>query len=99
MLRKIRMFVSLMSFVLLLVYCLAFAARNSSLVTVDFLAGLPVELPLALWMGLAVMIGCLFGVIAGVASGFRKNREIRRLQKQLNAANSTRSVATLAKSQ
>ncbi|MCY0965816.1 LapA family protein [Parathalassolituus penaei] len=101
MLRKIRIFVSLVSFVLLLVYCLAFAARNSTVVPVDFLVGQPSELPLAMWLGVAVMLGCLLGVIAGVASGFRKNREIRRLQKQLAAATApvSKPVAAVAKSQ
>lgn len=97
MLRKIRIFVSLLSFVLLLVYCLAFATRNSQVVGVDFLAGMPAELPLALWLGLSVMLGCLLGVVAGVASGFRKNREIRRLQKQLSAGMTTSKPATVVK--
>lgn len=98
MLRKIRILVSLVSFVLLFVYCLAFAARNSASVSVDFLFGSTLELPVAVLIGLAVMCGALLGVIAGVASVFSKKREIRRLEKQLKAATAV-SASSLAKSQ
>jgi len=86
MLKKLRILVSLISFLLIFVYCLAFAARNSDDVAVFFLVGTPVELPLALWFGLVLGMGCLLGILVASYSIVSKKRQIKRLEKKLEAA-------------
>lgn len=81
--KRLKLVVSILFFLLVLSYALAFAAHNSTNLTVDFLAGLKVSLPAALWIGLFVTLG---GVIAwfftGVAS-VRQRLRISRLEKEL----------------
>ncbi|MDO6805640.1 LapA family protein, partial [Wenyingzhuangia sp. 1_MG-2023] len=64
--------------------CLTFATRNSESLDVFFLVGAPVSLPVALWFGLMLALGCAIGLLAGVMSVLSKKRKIRRLQKALD---------------
>ena len=86
MLKKLRILVSLLSFLLIFVYCLAFAARNSNDVAVFFLIGEPLSLPLALWFGVVLGVGCLSGILVASYSIIAKQRHIKRLEKKLAAA-------------
>ncbi|MFK4753870.1 lipopolysaccharide assembly protein LapA domain-containing protein [Oceanobacter antarcticus] len=86
MLQKIRIGISLISFLLIFLYCLTFATRNSEPLDVFFLVGDPVNLPVALWFGLILTLGCIIGLLAGVMSVLSKKRHIRRLQKALDEA-------------
>ncbi|WP_221801206.1 LapA family protein [Oceanobacter mangrovi] len=83
MIKKIRLALSLISFLLIFVYCLAFASRNSADVAVNFLVGEPLVLPLALWFGFILALGCALGILVGAVTILARKRQIRRLEKQL----------------
>ncbi|WP_028292712.1 LapA family protein [Oceanobacter kriegii] len=85
MLKKLRIILSIISFALVFVYCIAFAVQNSTLTAVYFLTGSAVELPLALWFGLVLAFGCMVGILVASYSIATKKRQIKRLQKQLDS--------------
>lgn len=84
--KQIRLVLSIAVFLVVLAYTLAFAAHNSESVRINFLAGLQVEMPLAVWLGVFFTTGALLvWLIAGVTNASQKMKQ-RKLQKDLEEA-------------
>ena len=81
--KKLKLIVSLLFFVAVLGYALAFAASNGAPLALDFLIGAPVSLPVALWLGLLLLAGTVLGLLAGVVSSARHKLRIRHLNKEI----------------
>ncbi|KZZ46641.1 MAG: LapA family protein [Saccharospirillaceae bacterium] len=81
--KQIRLVLSIAVFLAVLAYTLAFAAHNSSMISINFLAGLEVTMPMALWVGLFFSVGALLAwLITGVRDASQKMK-LRKLQKEL----------------
>lgn len=84
--KQIKLVLSVLFFVLVLAYTLAFAAHNSESINVNFLAGLEISMPLALWVGVFVTAGALLAwLITGWGSAAQKIK-LRQLHKELEEA-------------
>jgi len=84
--KQIKLVLSVVFFVAVLAYTLAFAAHNSESVNVNFLAGIQISMPLALWAGIFVSAGALIvWLITGLGSTAQKLK-LRQLQKELEEA-------------
>lgn len=84
--KQIKLILSVVFFVLVLAYTLTFAAHNSDSVSVNFLLGLEVSMPLALWVGIFIAVGALLTwLITGLAHT-AQNIKLKRLQKELEDA-------------
>ena len=81
--KKITTGLSILFFLFILAYVLAFAVNNSQPLALDFLVGVPVTLPVALWLGAALLAGASVGLGAGIVVQTKQKLRIRRLQKEL----------------
>lgn len=84
--KNIKLIVSVTIFVVLLVYCIAFAAHNSTSINIDFLAGTVISLPLPVWMLIFFCSGMLVSFVLGFYSRSRQRLKLGQLQKQLDDA-------------
>lgn len=74
---------SVVFFLLVLAYALAFAVHNNQSITLDFLIGSPISWPAPLWLGLVLLCGTLLGILSGAFIYTRQKLHIRRLHKEL----------------
>jgi uncharacterized membrane protein YciS (DUF1049 family) len=81
--KHLKLAISLLVFGVVLVYAIAFAAHNSSAVTINFLGGLRASLPLSLWVGVFMAAGALSFWIASGISLTRQRLRLRKLERQL----------------
>ena len=81
--KKIRLLLIVILFILVLGYALVFASANSQAVALDFIIGSSVSLPVALWLGLALMVGVVAGMLTGMLSSARHRVSLRLLRKEL----------------
>lgn len=81
--KKITTGLSILFFLFVLAYVLAFAVNNSQPLALDFLVGAQVSLPVALWLGAALLAGAAIGLSAGIIVHTKQKLRIRRLQKEL----------------
>lgn len=79
--KKLKLIFTLVFFIALLVYTLAFAARNGESLSVDFLFLEPIALPASLWLGLMLVLGAVLGLGSGAWLQFRHLLQIRKLKK------------------
>ncbi|MFY9180230.1 MAG: lipopolysaccharide assembly protein LapA domain-containing protein [Venatoribacter sp.] len=84
--KKFKTLLSLVVFIAVLAYALAFAARNSQTLSLDFIVGESVAWPTSLWLGGALLVGALLGFFSGMFIYTKQKLEIRRLRKELNNA-------------
>lgn len=81
--KQIKLVLSIAVFLAVLAYTLAFAAHNSETISINFLAGLQVAMPMALWLGLFFSAGALLAwLITGVTNASQKMK-LRKLHKEL----------------
>ncbi|MCD8523215.1 MAG: lipopolysaccharide assembly protein LapA domain-containing protein [Saccharospirillaceae bacterium] len=81
--KTLKVGLSVVLFIVVLAYTLAFAAQNSLLVELNFLLGSPVTLPLSLWLGVVLLLGAIVGVFSGVVINARQKLQLRQLRKEL----------------
>lgn len=74
---------SVVLFVAVLAYTLAFAAQNNLQLELDFLLGSPVAMPVSLWLGATLFFGALVGLLSGVVINARQKLQLHRLRKEL----------------
>lgn len=67
----------------LLSYAVAFAAHNKDQVTINFLIGFQVTIPIAVWSGLVFSVGVLSVWLLGGISAAAQKLRLRKLQKEL----------------
>lgn len=82
--KKLKTGLSIVIFLLVLAYALAFSAHNSQALALNFLVGLPVSWPAALWLGMALLVGAVLGFISSFTLLARQKLQLRRLNKELN---------------
>ncbi|UXD87965.1 LapA family protein [Thalassolituus hydrocarboniclasticus] len=81
--KTLKVGLSVVLFVVVLAYALAFAAQNSLLVELNFLFGNPVALPVSLWLGAVLLLGVVAGLISGIMINARQKLQMRQLRKEL----------------
>lgn len=86
--KKILTGLSVIIFIIVLAYVLAFAVNNSEPLALNFLIGEPVEWPAALWLGVALILGVIVGMSSGMVIHTKQKLHIRRLKKELQKNNS-----------
>lgn len=82
--KKLTTGLSVVIFLFVLAYALAFAVNNSAPLALNFLIGEPIEWPAALWLGIALVIGVVVGVASGLLIHTKQKLQIRRLTKELH---------------
>jgi putative membrane protein len=68
------------------VLLVAFAAKNTAPVKLQFYFNLALEAPLVLWLFACFALGALFGVLALLATVLRQRREISILRRPVEPA-------------
>lgn len=81
--RKLRTLISVVLFLIVLAYALAFSAHNSQPIVLDFMIGTPVSWPASLWLGVVLMTGTVLGLFSSAFIVTRQKLRIRRLSKEL----------------
>ena len=81
--KQLKVLISLVLFVLVLAYAVAFSANNSALVTVDLLTGTQLQGPLSLWLGAMLFAGGIAGYMLSSLGKARRLLELRRLRREL----------------
>lgn len=81
--RQLKVGISVVLFVLVLVYAVAFSANNSEAVAVDFLTGAVIEAPLSLWLGTMLLLGAVAGYVLSALGKTRQSFELRRLRREV----------------
>jgi len=84
--KALKLAISVLLLLVVLAYTLAFAAHNSADVTVNFLAGATLTLPLAIWIGLFISVGALTAWLVGGLTSTVRQLKLRKLQKELKQA-------------
>ncbi|MDK2776138.1 MAG: LapA family protein [Pseudomonadota bacterium] len=82
--KKLKAGLSVLLFILVLAYALAFAANNSLPVELDFLIGSPLTLPVSVWLALALFSGVVVGIFSNMAASARHRLALRQLKKELS---------------
>lgn len=86
--KKFFAFISILLFAAILAYSLVFAFNNNQPLELNFLIGQPMILPVAVWLGAALLLGVIAGMAAGVVIHTKHKLQIRALTKQLQKQNS-----------
>lgn len=81
--KKLLTGLSIILFLIILAYVLAFAVHNSDSLALDFLVGQPVEWPIAVWLGVTFFVGALIGLASGLVLRTKQKLHIHRLTKEL----------------
>lgn len=81
--KKLRTGLSILFFIVLIVYTMAFAAKNNQPLVLDLLFLDTVELPVSLWVGAILVIGAILGFISNMLLYTKQKLTIRRLRKEL----------------
>jgi uncharacterized integral membrane protein len=79
-------FLTLFLKVVLFIFLLAFAIKNSEMVTVRYLMGLAWQAPLSLVLFLAFALGVLLGLLGCSRQILKNRRELARLRKAAGGA-------------
>lgn len=82
--KKLITLISVVIFIIVLAYVLAFAVNNNQALALDFLFGQPVSLPSSVWLGLTLLVGVLVGLGSGLVIQAKQKLRIRTLTKQLH---------------
>lgn len=85
MVKALRMLSGILIFLVLLVYSLAFASRNASPLSLDFLLGQGFSLPATVWLVLFLLLGCLLGFLLSGWMSLARRNEVRKLKKELSS--------------
>lgn len=85
MVKALRMLAGILIFLILLVYSLAFASRNASSLSLDFLLGQIISLPATVWLVLFLLLGCLLGFLLSGWMSLARRHETRKLKKELSS--------------
>lgn len=81
--KKLRTGLSILFFIVLIVYTMAFAAKNNQPLVLDLLFLDTVELPVSLWVGAILVIGAILGFTSNMLLYTKQKLTIRRLRKEL----------------
>ncbi|ASP40386.1 hypothetical protein CHH28_17635 [Bacterioplanes sanyensis] len=81
--KQLKLGISMLLFVLVLVYAIAFSANNSTAVNVDLLTGAVIQGPLSLWLGAMLLLGAVAGYLLSWLSKARQSLELRRLRREV----------------
>jgi|GEM_PF-1334597 len=81
--KKLKVGLSVLLFILVLAYAFSFSAHNSSQIELDFLIGTTLSLPVSIWLGLALIIGAAVGLLSSLLAAARYRLQIRQLRKEL----------------
>jgi uncharacterized integral membrane protein len=81
--RQLKVGISIVLFVLVLVYAIAFSANNSEAVAVDLLTGAVIEAPLSLWLGAMLLLGAIAGYLLSSLGKAKQVFELRRLRREV----------------
>ena len=81
--KTLKVGLSVVLFIAVLAYTLAFAAQNSLLVELNFLIGSPIAMPISLWMGAVLLLGAVAGLLSGIVINARQKLQLRQLRKEL----------------
>lgn len=84
MFRKLRFLVGLAVMLVIMVYAIAFARKNSGDVALDFMVGGAVSLPAGVWLGLGVALGAILGIASTFWAIARLRLVNRRLRKKID---------------
>lgn len=84
MLKKLRFLIGLCISLVVMVYAIAFARKNSGDVALDFMIGGPINMPAGVWLGLGIAAGAALGIATGVWAVTRMRLVNRRLRKQVD---------------
>lgn len=84
MLKKLKFLVGLAVLLVVMVYAIAFAQKNSGDVALDFMVGQAFTLPAGVWLGLGIALGAVLGVVTGVWAVAKMKLTNRSLRKQIN---------------
>lgn len=84
--KKLITILSVIIFIAVLAYALAFAVNNNQVLALDFLIGQPVSWPASLWLGVALFVGVVVGWASSMVIQTKQKLRIRALTKQLHKA-------------
>ena len=84
--KLLRTLIALVIILMMASYAFAFAYHNTTLVRVDSLLGPIIELPFAVWLGIALLFGLFIGFLASLFRRTGQSLEVRRLQRELKNA-------------
>jgi len=83
MLKKLRFLIGFCVLLVVMVYAIAFARKNSGDVALDFLIGGPINMPAGVWLGMGIALGASLGIATGIWAVTRMRFVNRRLRKQI----------------
>lgn len=81
---KLKTGLSIAFFIILIIYTIAFAAKNNQSLALELFFINTVELPVSLWLGLALIVGVLLGFSSNMVLYAKQKLTIRRLKKELS---------------
>ena len=82
MLKKLRFLIGLSVLLVVMVYAIAFARKNSGDVALDFMVGGAVSLPAGVWLGLGVALGACLGIATSIWAVTKLRFAKKRLRNQ-----------------
>ena len=82
--KKIKTVLSVVFFVVLIIYTVAFAAKNNQVLALELFFVDPIELPVSIWMGLMLIVGAILGFASNMLLFTKQKMTIRRLKTELS---------------
>ncbi len=82
--KKLKTGLSILFFIVLIVYTVAFASKNNQPLALELFFIDPVELPVSLWLGAVLVIGAILGFSSNMIMYAKQKLTIRRLKKELS---------------
>lgn len=82
--KKLKTGLSVVFFIILMVYLIAFAAKNNQPLALDLFLFEPVELPVSIWVGGLLVLGAILGFASNMVLYTKQKLTIRRLKKALS---------------
>ncbi len=82
--KKLKTGLSVIFFIVLIVYTAAFASKNNQPLALELFLFDPVELPVSLWMGAVLVLGAILGFTSNMVLYAKQKLTIRRLKKELS---------------
>lgn len=84
--KTFKLAISLIALLIILIYSIAFASSNNHEVTVDFLVGLSLSLPVSIWLMMSFATGLLISISVGLLIRTSYRLKIKKYQKELSTA-------------
>ena len=82
--KKLKTGLSIIFFFILIIYTIAFAAKNNQPLALELFFIDSVELPVSLWLGVVLVIGAILGFASNMVLYAKQKLTIRRLKKELS---------------